>query len=431
VVDDRDLPDRLRALRGMDRILAALEGAPPCYLVGGGVRDMLLEREPRDIDIAVEGDAEAVAERLAVALGGELTTHERFGTATVTAGGVDAVNLARTRRETYSAPGVLPNVEPAPLPEDLGRRDFTINAMALVLNGDAIRELVDPHGGRADLGAGVVRVLHERSFVDDPTRLLRAVRYAARLGFAIEPDSERWARTAIAAGALTTVSGPRIRDELLDLLAEHETPAAVELLTGLGIDAALHPQLRADPELIASAKLGAAETGADSVLTALAALCVARAPEADSAAADRTVTADPWTLDERDGIAGWIDRLALPGGGRDDVLRAAERAPALAAALRGDLRPSELRSLVDGEPAETLALALALGAPAKPVLEYVSRLRGTRLEITGADLLAAGLPESPALGRALEATLARKLDGEVEGRDEELRVALEIAQREA
>ena len=109
------------------------------------------------------------------------------------------------------------------------------------------------------------------------------------------------------------------------------------------------------------------------------------------------------------------------------VLRAARKAPGLVDDLRGELRPSQLRDLLDGEPPEVLALALALGAPADPILDFVSRLRGTRLEITGADLLAAGLPESPALGRALAETLARKLDGEVTGRDDELRVAVAIA----
>jgi tRNA nucleotidyltransferase (CCA-adding enzyme) len=390
----------------MEAILPALEGQPPCFLVGGAVRDLLLGREPIDIDIAVEGDAEAVAVRLAETLGGEVRAHERFGTATVVAKGVDAVNLARTRRETYPAPGALPDVEPASLAADLVRRDFGVNAIAADLAADRVGVVVDPHGGVADLRAGLIRVLHPASFGDDPTRLLRAVRYAARLGFALEPETERWARAAVADDALETVSGPRIRDELVDLLAEHDAPRAIELLRELGIAGALQRRLRADPELVASAKLGAAEVGADPALTALAAICVG----ADDA-----------------GLAAWVDRLGLPAGTRDDVLRAAWRSPELAAELRGGLRPSQLRSLLDGEPAESLALALALGAPAEPILDYVSRLRSARLEITGVDLLAAGLPESPAIGRALEQTLARKLDGDVHGREEELRVALEIA----
>lgn len=428
MIDAGELAGRVAALPWMERILPALEGGSRCFLVGGAVRDLLLEREPLDVDIAVEGDAEAVAAGVAEALGGDVKAHERFGTATVVAGGIDAVNLARTRRETYAAPGALPDVEPADLAEDLARRDFTVNAIALDLTSaaagaagrargavgvdghgtDRVPELVDPHGGRGDLRDGLIRVLHPGSFGDDPTRLLRAVRYAARLGFALEADTERWARAAAADGALATVSGSRIRDELIDLLAEDEAPRAVELLRELGIDRALHPDLRADPELVASAKLGASETGADPALAALAALATDRpGPDGD--------------------LAAWIDRLGLGAGERDAVLRAAGRAPELVEELRRELRPSRLRALLDGEPPEALALALALGAPAEPILEFVSRLRGVRLEITGADLLAAGLPESPALGRALDATLARKLDGEVAGREDELRVALSIA----
>ncbi len=414
MIDERDLARRMRMLPGMDRILPALEGTTACYLVGGAVRDLLLEREPLDIDVAVEGDAEAVAERLAEALGGEVVAHERFGTATVVAGGVDAVNLAQTRRESYAKPGALPDVEPAGLAEDLGRRDFTINSIAVAIAAGQVGTLNDPHGGLEDLQDGLVRVLHRGSFNDDPTRLLRAVRYAARLGFALEVDTERWARVAVAEGALGTVSDSRIRDELIDLLAESEAPRSAELLRDLGIDRALHPDLRADPELVASAKLGAAETGADPALTALAALAAAR-------------TGGPGG----EALAVWIDRLGLPSGDRDAVLSAAGRAPELAETLRGELRPSQLRALLDGEPPEALALALALGAPAKPILGFVSRLSMVRLEITGADLLAAGLPESPALGRALKETLARKLDGEVDGRADELRVALEIAREGA
>ena len=414
MLDQSELPDRVRALRGMDRVLPALEGGPSCFLVGGAVRDLLLGREPFDVDIAVEGDAEAVAALVADALGGEAKSHERFGTATVVAGGVDAVNLARTRSEAYAAPGALPEVEPADLGEDLVRRDFTVNAMAVALTPD-LGALSDPHRGRKDLGIGLIRVLHPASFSDDPTRLLRAVRYAARLDFSIESNTARWAREAVAAGALTTVSGPRIRDELLDLLTEDEAPRAVELLRELGIDRGLHPGLRADPELVASAKLAAAETAANPALAALAAFAVDR-PASSTA-----------PVESDGGIAAWIDRLGLTAGDRDAVLGAAQRAPGLVEELRGGLRPSRLRALLDGEPPEALALALALGAPAEPILDFVSRLSTARLEITGADLIAAGLPESPALGRALGETLARKLDGELDGRDDELRVALEIA----
>jgi tRNA nucleotidyltransferase (CCA-adding enzyme) len=391
-------------IAGVERLLGALEGLAPCYLVGGAVRDLLLGTDSLDLDIAVEGDAELVAAELGARLGGTVRTHGRFGTATVEADGL-RLDLAGTRRESYPQPGALPEVEPASLTEDLGRRDFTINAMALSLGAADLGTIHDPQGGRDDLEAGLVRVLHPRSFEDDPTRLLRAVRYAARLGFAIEPDTERLAREAISDGALGTVSGQRVRDELMDLLAEVEAPRAVELMGELGLAEALQSGLRADPELVASAKLAAAETGADPTLVALAALCRGSSDEIDA----------------------WVEGLGLEGAARDAVLRAARRGESLAGELRRDMPPSELHALLSPEPPETLALALAHGARAEPVLEFVSRLRGVRLEIDGADLLAAGVPESPALGRALEATLALKLDGAVTGRDEEMEAALELA----
>jgi tRNA nucleotidyltransferase (CCA-adding enzyme) len=407
MIAQAELPARLRALPGMDRLLPALGGLGPCFLVGGAVRDLLLGAESLDLDVAVEGDAERVARQLADRLGGRVRAHDRFGTATVTADGLQ-LDLATTRRERYAAPGALPDVEPAGLDEDLGRRDFTVNAMAVALADGEVGTLRDPHGGRADLEGGLIRVLHPASFVDDPTRLLRAVRYAARFGFLLESETEDLARAAIAGGAPATVSGPRIRAELLDLLAEAEAPAAVELLRDLGLGRALDPVLRPDPELVAAAKLGALETGADPTLAALAALCA----------------------DAHDELEPWVERLDVGAAERDAVLRAARRGRVLADELTRDLRPSQVHALLMPEPPEALALALALGAPGQPVLDFVARLRRTRLEITGADLLAAGVPESPALGRALELTLARKLDGELDGRDDELRAALELAREQ-
>lgn len=399
-----DLRDRLSARAELDALLPALGGLVPSYLVGGAVRDLLRGEAAVDLDVAVEGDAVIVARELARRLGGQAIEHERFATATVRAGRL-TVDLATTRRERYEDPGALPVVEPAGLAEDLGRRDFTVNAMALALTGPTTGLLHDPHGGRADLEAGLVRVLHERSFLDDPTRLLRAVRYEARLGFVLEPDTERLTRDAAAAGALATVSGPRLRDELMDLLTEPRASSAVARLGELGIAAGLHPALRADPELIALASHGAAQAGASQPLTGLAALCSGAPGE----------------------LVGFVSRLALAAADRDAVLRAAHRGPALAHSLHTAARPSELHELLAVEPLEALALGLTFGAPAEPVLRFLSELRGARLEITGDDLVAAGVPPSPAVGRALRETLRRKLDGELAGRDAELRVALELA----
>ena len=188
--------------------------------------------------------------------------------------------------------------------------------MAAALAPVELGQLHDPHGGVPDLDAGVVRVLHYRSFVDDPTRLLRAVRYEVRLGFAMDPDTEELAREAVAGGALSTVSGPRVRDELLGLLGEPDPAAGAERLRMLGIDRGLHPALAAGPDLVAGAVLGAAETGADRVLAALAAL----------------VASDP------EGLSGWLGDLGVDRATRERVMRAAR--PRTGSGRRAAGRPS-------------------------------------------------------------------------------------------
>jgi tRNA nucleotidyltransferase (CCA-adding enzyme) len=405
-VSTADLRERVRRLPGMERLLRALDGLPPTYLVGGWVRDLLRGELPqRGLDLAVEGDAPLVARALADRLGGEVREHERFRTAIVRLGDVE-VDLVTSRRETYDEPGALPRVEQAPLVEDLRRRDFAVNAMAIALKGDDLGHLYDPHGGLSDLEAGVLRVLHDRSFVDDPTRLLRGVRFEARLGFGFEPNTEVLAREAVGSSVLSTVSDDRLGRELIKILEEDEAPSAVRRLGELEIDRALHPELRPDPELVASAALGAVTIGANRVTAELAAM----------------VADHPQELDL------WVAALPLEARDRDAVSRAARVAPRLCAALRErEHTPSELRALLASEPPEALALAMALGAPSEPVLRWATELSRVGLEIGGTDLLQAGVPEGPAIGRALEETLMRKLDGLVAGRDEELETALSLA----
>jgi tRNA nucleotidyltransferase (CCA-adding enzyme) len=410
------LAERVRAVPGVDVLLPALRGLPPAYLVGGAVRDLLRGQRAVDLDVAVEGDATAVARTIAGRTAGDAIIHERFGTATVRAPGL-VTDLATTRRETYSRPGALPDVSPASLDDDLARRDFSINAMAVGLSGDRLGRLVDPHGGRADLDAGVVRILHPESFVDDPTRLLRAVRYESRLGFRMDADSEAAARAAIADGGLETVSSHRLRDELMDLLGEVEVGRAVERMHELGLDTALQPALDPDPELVASAALACGECGADRALAALAALIVAGGPLGG----------------HRGGAPGpelesWVESLGLGRSDRERVLAAARQAPGLVAPLRSELPPSSVHALLRCEPPETLALALAMGAPAGPVLRFLADLRSVHLEITGDDLVDAGVAPGPAIGRALDLVMRRKLDGELGGgREAERAAALEIA----
>ncbi|HEX3174164.1 MAG TPA: hypothetical protein VHQ43_08105 [Solirubrobacterales bacterium] len=340
----------------------------PVYLVGGAVRDLLLTRGRSDIDLVVVGDAGT----LAASLGAEPVEHERFATAKVHLEGHE-LDIATARAETYAHPGALPEVEPAADVEtDLRRRDFTINAMAIPLQGEA--QLVDPLGGVADLEAGLLRVLHPHSFADDPTRALRAARYAARFGFEPEPETAALLREA----DLSTVSDERRAADLLRLAAELAAPHGFALLHEWGL-ATLRPR---GIEL------------AEQVVQLLE-----REPWDEVAPRDRAVLA-----------------AALGAPGREEGLAAAD-----------PQRPSEAVELARGADPVELVLARALGA--EWLDRYLLEWRSVKLEIDGDELIAAGASQGPALGQGLAEALRRKLDGEIDGREQELDVALAVARR--
>ncbi len=406
-VDD-ELFARLRAQPRAARLLDALAGVEGAHLVGGAVRDVLLGGEAVDLDVVVEGDAAAAARTAAERVGGRVREHERFGTATVEADDL-AFDVARARRERYPAPGALPEVEPASLEEDLLRRDFTVNALAVALGPPAPGTLHAAPQSREDLGARRLRVFHDDSFRDDPTRLLRLLRYATRLRFAIEPGTEELARAAVAAGAPATVSGGRIGDELRLLLREPEPNIALRLAGELGLDRALHPAFAPDPEAADRARALLPSDGRDD-LVVLAAACRTFDPEA---------------------LAAWLDELEFPAGERDAVVAAALGAVPLGRRLVAARRPSEIAGAARGHSPEAVALAAAVVPEAvDPAGRWLDGLRHVTLEIDGEDVLAAGVPEGPEIGEALAGALARKLDGEVAGREAELAAALAAIGRE-
>ncbi len=342
-------------------------GGERVYLVGGAVRDLLLGRGRADIDLVVAGDPADLAARLGAST---LADHGRFATAKIDLDG-HVVDIAGARSETYPRPGALPVVSPTDdIEVDLGRRDFTINAMALPLSGPPA--LIDPHGGRADLEHGLLRVLHPRSFVDDPTRAIRAARYAARFGFEPEPETAELLR----ATDLGAVSAERRRNELLRLAAEPTAAAGVSLLVDWGL---LQPR----------------EGGLD--LAARVAELLLTPPWSEVAPHDRTLLA-----------------AALGPPGAEAELAAAQ-----------PRRPSQAVELAAGRDPVELALARAMGAGWLD--RYLLEWRSVALEIDGEDLIAAGVPQGPALGRGLRAALRGKLDGEIGGRDQELAAALAAA----
>src|SRR5919109_1443387 len=248
------LREELAALTSLapvfEGVTAVSEGYEGVYLVGGTVRDILLGERNFDVDIAVEGDAIALAEALAGALGGRVRPHPQFGTAVVLYGEDGRVDVVTARTEFYDAPAALPSVEHASIREDLFRRDFTINAMAVSLRGEDFGRLVDPFHGRRDLREGVIRVLHNLSFIDDPTRIFRAIRYENRYGFRMDEHTVRLARGCIEMGLVGDLSSARLRDELVLLLEEGEVEHSILRLAELGAARAIHPHLAADDEAV-------------------------------------------------------------------------------------------------------------------------------------------------------------------------------------
>jgi tRNA nucleotidyltransferase (CCA-adding enzyme) len=357
--------------------VAALEDEDAVYVVGGAVRDLLLGLQPHELDFVVEGDALEVARRV----GGRVTAHERFGTATVELDGV-TFDLASARRERYERPGALPEVElGATLREDLERRDFTVNAIAVHVRDG---ELVWLPGAQEDLEARRLRVLHDRSFLDDPTRLLRLARYAARLGFEPEQRTDRLAAEAVAGGAVGTVTGSRLGAELRLLLREPQ-PAALLALERHGLGRALLGEAFAPDER----SIATADRLVPGGLAAFAA----------------TLTGP---VD--------LDALSFPAHERDAINRAASAEPLAA----GD--DVALWRRFRREPPEAAAVAGARG-DAVAARRWLDDVRHRRLAITGDDIVAAGL-YGPAVGEALDAAMRAMLEGRAETREEQLAAAL-------
>lgn len=379
------------------RRLAETQGVP-VYLVGGPVRDLLLGGPAQDLDFAVAGDAPALARQLAAALGGRAVVHSRFGTATVAAANM-RVDLVTARREIYPRPGGLPQVFPGTIYDDLARRDFSVNAMALPLTG-AEPALLAPHGGAEDLNRRLIRILHPSSFIDDPTRMLRAARYEQRLGFRLERDTESRLREGIDRGSLTTVSGDRLRHELARIFAETQPGPPLLRAAELGILAAIHPALGAAAGLRQWAECAPA--------------IVQETALSNPAARLTWLAALAYPLSARDG-AGLISRLNMPKSWaavvRDTIaLREKERAMS-----DRSLPPSRLCNMLAGSsPAAVAAVAgLTESAAANRALRrYLAELRHIIPALRGDDLLALGVPPGPPVGAVLAQLRAARQDGQ-------------------
>jgi tRNA nucleotidyltransferase (CCA-adding enzyme) len=407
--------EALKLMPGARQLLGAVADQPRTFLVGGAVRDLMLGFAQFDFDLVTEGDAGELADLLATRLGGTVRRYERFGTATfyATADQGLVVDVACARTESYAKPGALPDVVPADLSADLVRRDFTVNAMALAIWQERMGELFEFPDATADLAARLLRVTHDNSFIDDPTRLLRLLRYGARLGFTAEPHTEALARSAIERGAPTTVSGARIGDELMDLLAERSAVVALDSMYALGLDRAIHPKFDADEYLASRATSQLAEgVRQDLLLLAVGSRAM-----------------DEQTLGE------WLEYLNLPQRDRATVTDAVTRHAEVIQRAGAAATASDLDTVLREYRAETIALGLTIpGTPqetVEAVRSWLEKRNESQLQISGADLRAAGVAEGPAIGRALAETLNSTLDGNLSGRADQLEHAIRAAREYA
>lgn len=367
------------------------------YLVGGAVRDLLLERPNLDFDLVVEGDAPLLARQLAKASGEKPTIHRQFGTAKFRSGNL-SIDLATARCETYSRPGALPDVTPGKIRDDLFRRDFSINAMAIDLTHNSFGELLDAYGGMNDLEQKLIRILHEGSFIDDATRILRALRYEQRLGFKLEEATEKLLREHTS--MLDTVSGDRIRHELELNLEEDHPERILRRAEELGVLKALHPSLRGDGWLAEKFEQACQLQPPGPTLYML--LLIYHLTE-----------------EENEQL---IARLSIVGELGRNMRQVLQLKPMLHTLAESDLPPSSIyRLLKQYSPTAITAFALACDTPiVRSRLElYLNNLRYVKPFLDGEDLKRLGLQPGPRMGKMLQALLEAKLDGKVTTREEE------------
>jgi tRNA nucleotidyltransferase (CCA-adding enzyme) len=391
----------------------AAERGEKVYLVGGVVRDLLLGYPNFDLDLVVEGDAVQLAQQVAETSQVKLLAHHRFGTAKLRYEKF-TVDLATARNETYARPGALPTVTPVTLNDDLIRRDFSINTMAISLGVKDYGELVDPYQGKSDLEHRLIRVLHTESFSDDATRILRGVRYEQRLGFEFEAQTAQLLKRDIP--TLDTISGDRIRHELELIFKEKKPELAIKRLGELGVLPRISPFLKSDGWLAEK-------------------FDKARRLKKPSQLPSLYFCLLIYSFSEKN-IEQFLAHLNIPAKlsrAIRDTLRLKTRLPLLD---KSSLKPSEIYYLLrEYEPLAIQANAIASdekeGTPSLIVHRYLqlflTKLRYVRTSLDGEELKRLGISAGPEMGHVLQILHKAKLDGEISTRADEKNLALSLS----
>jgi len=369
------------------------------YLVGGVVRDLLMEQANFDLDLVVEGNAIELAQQLKLNQG-KITTYPRFNTAKLQWND-RSVDLTTARSETYAKPGALPAVTPGSINDDLSRRDFTVNAMAIRLNPGNYGKLADPHNGRDDLQAKRIRILHEKSFTDDATRIWRALRYEQRLGFHLERRTQTLLQRDIA--MLETISSDRIRYEI-ECICREKCPEKVFSRAGeLGVLAALHPSLKGDGGLAENFEHARKE-------------CSPTPPSFDLYLA---LLAYPLTAEE---IERLISRLNLPRLSAKTLRDTIAIKNKMRSLSTPGVSPSAIYNLLrDFSPSalEANSLVTQSAVAGQAIHLFLNRLKDVEVSLTGDDLIQMGIAPGPRIKEILDLLHQAKLNGKINTRHDE------------
>ncbi|KPK39324.1 MAG: hypothetical protein AMJ78_08640, partial [Omnitrophica WOR_2 bacterium SM23_29] len=407
------------------------------FAVGGFVRDLLLGVENFDIDIVIEGDSIDFARRLAKEVGGDYIYHKRFGTATVTmpcpkgipigklTAGAFKIDVAMTRTEIYERPAALPTVKFGPIENDLFRRDFTINAMAFRLNAQGFGELLDPFNGRKDLKEGKIRVLHDLSFVDDPTRIFRAVRFEQRFNFEIEPHTENLIKNAVGLRMIDRTQKQRIREEIIAILSEAEPFKGVKRLSDLNELRFIHKGLKLKKII---ARLF------DSVGEFLS--WYGRANLKRKRSLDRWLIyfmalLNGLTLSEIQKIC---VEFVFAKGDAIRILSYKRRSNKLLSLLskKGKVKPSQIYKWLDFLSYEVLLMLMAKSkshTARRKIMAFLTKYVNTKLSVRGDDFKNVGIKPGPHFKKLMESALYAKIDGRIKTKEEELKYVLKLWRR--
>jgi tRNA nucleotidyltransferase (CCA-adding enzyme) len=417
------LKDRLYSLfpESITQILEIVSGIAKeikvnAYLVGGVVRDLLLGIPNLDIDIVVEGDGILFAENLSNILAAKIESHEKFKTAVVVLENGQHIDVASSRVEYYEKPAALPDVEPGSIRQDLARRDFTINTLAISVNKRNFGEILDFFGGRKDLAAKKIKVLHKMSFIEDPTRIFRAVRFEKRLGFKMDHQTEKLAASTIDISAVSKLNGIRIRDEFITILREANPWIALKRLYELKALKKIGLDINVDEAFIKQVKK------------------VRDRLEEFSSYRDKSV--ESWRLilivmllDSKDEqITDFCRELKIKNKDMEIIRQAVKKYQVLNRQLEKRMTlNSVLHSYLSEVPDE---LKIIISAVSKNhydnVLRYFTRLKHVKMEITGEDLKSLNYKPSKDYKAVFDRIMQAKLDGKIHTKGEELKLAEEI-----